>query len=837
MTNPSQNLIQVLRQMPRRLFGRGAAVGPVVALLGAGLAVAIPAAGCGSSAEDDANNTCVSTRDEFTQSMYPILQQNCLGCHGPGGTADAAGAKFKLVRETYPDFVSANVSSMREYAKLESEGKALLLRKPLGDSNHGGGAILKEDSPEYKKLVTFVNELKTGQDRFCAEGDPLGAQSLSFRQTYRKAAIILGGKVPTDAELATINSEADLDNAVIELTKTEPFYDRLRDFWNDGLLTDRGINVNRIAQMYGAECMYWEQDTDKCPAYQGAGELRQYASRALTEEPLRYIEYVVRNNLPFSDIVAGNYIVANPFSAAAYNLKHDLPPSPENYNAWKKMEFAPVQTYEVGYGENAKKVSYKTPVAGVLSSPSFLTRWETTPTNKSRKRARIVLKNFLATDIFKFAQRPVDSTQLTSIQNPTSNSQECKVCHAVVDPIAGGFRGFDEDDMIRYDGEDKWHDDMVPPGYQTAQMPQPAYAVAVSWLGNQIPTDQRFGIAVAQTMYRGIVGDEVLAFPDDKAAPDYNDRVKAFNLQNDWLLSVGQKFAVAKFDLRVVVAEIVKSPYFRAASGDPKKDGLHGGLGQGRLLTPEILALKYQAATGLRYFNFEAVRNNPLRKADGYRTNDVVDDEDWRILLGGIDSGDVTKRSDTTTPVMLATNQFMAASVACRVTSFEFTKPAAERRMLGAVELNTVPFAPRATANLPLVANPEAEPKIRAAIKNLHWRFFGEDLDVNSAEVTRTFNLFIDVWKDLENGVASKVKGASKGLPGRCHANVNYDAEPVFGKNDQNQTTVSYPRLKARPDGAEYVTGMVLQNDENFTVRAWQAVLTYMMSDYRFTHE
>ena len=30
---------------------------------------------------------------------------------------------------------------------------------------------------------------------------------------------------------------------------------------------------------------------------------------------------------------------------------------------------------------------------------------------------------------------------------------------------------------------------------------------------------------------------------------------------------------------------------------------------------------------------------------------------------------------------------------------------------------------------------------------------------------------------------------------------------------------------------------MKLDRDENFTVRSWQAVMTYLLTDYRFTHE
>ena len=83
--------------------------------------------------------------------------------------------------------------------------------------------------------------------------------------------------------------------------------------------------------------------------------------------------------------------------------------------------------------DDGKAKTTGVPVAGVLTTPAFLTRWETTRTNRGRKRARIVLENFLTTDILKFAQRPVDSTALTSVQNPA----QCTVCVTpLLDPIA-----------------------------------------------------------------------------------------------------------------------------------------------------------------------------------------------------------------------------------------------------------------------------------------------------------------------------------------------------------------------------------------------------------------
>ncbi|MBX3260848.1 MAG: DUF1592 domain-containing protein [Labilithrix sp.] len=818
-----------MRRTSQQISGRHA-----VSLCALVLGSALGGAGCGEEDEGVASGAaCTSTREYFTTQIYGKAMQACIGCHSPGGIAETKGAKFKIFRETWPDFVSANLDSMRDYAKLEIDDVPVLLRKPLGERDHGGGAVLKEDSEDFKLLRGFVQELRRGEERKCDAEGQLGVQMLGNRATARKAAITLAGRYPTDEELASAATDQGLAEFVLKLTNEELFYDRLREIWNDALLTERGVDAGVESAYNNAPWLH----NDRYPQY--TSDTRNWTSASVTEEPMRYIEFVVRNNLPFSDVVNGNYVVANPFLAAMYGLPHDAPLIPESFLDWRRIDFSPVQNRE----EDGAAKTTGMPVAGVLSTPAFLTRWETTPTNRGRKRARIVLKNFLATDIFKFATRPVDSTALTSIQNPTLNSAMCSVCHSVIDPIAGGFRGFGENQLLRFNADDNWHDEMLPPGINGADMPPESYGNALMWLGAQVAKDRRFGISVAQVMYRGIVGDDPIAFPQDKDAPDYADRVRAYNIQNDWFVKLGDDFAAGtegatppKYDLRRLVVAIVDSAYFRAESGDGTKDALHDGLGQGRILSPEMLGRKYRATTGLYYFGGEAASKNERRAKDGFLRSDLVEDRDWRLVYGGIDSGDVTKRTETMSPIMIATSQYTGAIVACRATSYDFTKPTAERRLFRTVELTTTPFT-RANKDQPLVAVPDAEKKIRDTIVHLFFRLLGETVDPRSEEVDAVYGLFVDVWRDLEEfEVNNPNKGGQNLTNGRCVAENDWDKGVRFETRDGRLQAV-FERLRDRPDDAAYEPGMRLARDENFTIRSWQAVMTYLLTDYRFTHE
>jgi hypothetical protein len=84
------------------------------------------------------------------------------------------------------------------------------------------------------------------------------------------------------------------------------------------------------------------------------------------------------------------------------------------------------------------------PHTGVLTDFAFLARYPTTATNRNRARARWVLYHFLGIDVEKSSQRPTDEAALTDKNNPTMNNPNCTVCHALLDPVAGAFQNWGE---------------------------------------------------------------------------------------------------------------------------------------------------------------------------------------------------------------------------------------------------------------------------------------------------------------------------------------------------------------------------------------------------------
>lgn len=153
----------------------------------------------------------------------------------------------------------------------------------------------------------------------------------------------------------------------------------------------------------------------------------------------------------------------------------------------------------------------------------------------------------------------------------------------------------------------------------------------------------------------------------------------------------------------------------------------------------------------------------------------------YMLLYGGIDSVDITERTTTPTGVMAAIQDRLAYQISCEVTAADFAKAPASRALFPQVAIADTP--PGATEN------------IRNNIQYLHKRILGEELALDDPQITRAFDLF----------VAARSVSTTGALVSEC----------AGGLAAQDPIRV----------------------DANGTVRAWQAVLAYLLSDFRFYFE
>ena len=161
-------------------------------------------------------------------------------------------------------------------------------------------------------------------------------------------------------------------------------------------------------------------------------------------------------------------------------------------------------------------------------------------------------------------------------------------------------------------------------------------------------------------------------------------------------------------------------------------------------------------------------------------------DEQLAMLYGGIDSKEVTERATDPSGAMGAIQRILANDVACKQTALDFSRKPSERILFPEIEPDVLPGS-----------SPEADDQIRQTISHLHERVLGRHDGPDSPEVDRTYRLFADIVAD-----AAQRKGI----------------EPV-------------ENYSCRRDLAHPVP------DPKYTVRAWRAVITYLLRRPEFLYE
>ncbi|HEX2730631.1 MAG TPA: DUF1588 domain-containing protein [Polyangiaceae bacterium] len=757
--------------------------GPTVVTLpdGGTEVVAQPAADGGVTLAPAGADGCLSNREFLATEAWPkVLGGVCSSCHGPGGTAVVQGAKFTLEPSAYPGFIDVNLQAVATNAELEVDGKSVLLLKPLGEREHGGGAVLAKDSEGYRILTELVERVKAGEkcpdDTAIAHFDDV--QLLDPAGTFRKAALTLAGRLPTANEVSALRDggEQALPAAIEGLFTEAGFHDRLIEMFNDQWLTDRYLD-DGTGLLNGDEFPNIQDYYDNLPDDQ-----KYQARRSVAREPLELMAHVVLNDRPFTEIVTADYTVLNPFTAVVYN-NGEL----AFKNEYDANEYQEGRIYAVE--DDGKLLAF--PHAGILSSPMFLNRYPTSRTNLNRHRARIVLRELLATDILKVANRPIDPTKAVTFANPTREEESCKMCHVIIDPIAGTFQHWDDNDYERIRLDEPWHDELFPPGIGDEKLTaaEAESGNGLPWLGSHIAADPRFPISVVQNLYRSLIGEEPMAFPADPSDGSY----AAWEAQQATLRAIAQAFVEDNFNFKTAVLQVVLSPYFRAANTDATSSARLAQLaavGTGRLLTPELLDRKITQVFGFSW---------------NYGGDRTALSDDFKILYGGIDSETVTERLSTPNGMMSAISWRMATEMACHGTALDFAQAASDRRLFPNVETSTVPEDEIAQAI------PENVAKIQQNLAYLYERMLGETLDPESSEGKRIYDLFLTTWRE----------GRAKLASTEVQRDLNWECQ-----------------YRRKPGADEDLPdAQMLTQDDNYVIRSWMAVITYLLSDYRFLYD
>ena len=325
----------------------------------------------------------------------PVLQGNCFGCHNPNG--EAKHSSLVLVPDDQEGYLEVNFNTVRNVARIEVDGKPLILRKPTMDGlAHEGGKKLQEDSEDYELLAELAELMKAPvhcEDPNDIEAYFDGVVEHDPVETLRKATFLLGSRFPTPEEIDAVESggiEA-MDQVLDAVMQEDAFYTRVKEIYNDKLHTNSYLPGDTALAALDPE-RYPEANT----FYGMDMTVRNSANDAVAREPLHIIENVLRKGAPFTEIVLGNYTMINPFSAQAYGLDPNAvgfvdPTDPDEFIEYNFEDI---------------------PQAGIVTTPVYLNKYPNTDTNRNRARSRFLFEFFGGEDVQRLAARPIDITQV-----------------------------------------------------------------------------------------------------------------------------------------------------------------------------------------------------------------------------------------------------------------------------------------------------------------------------------------------------------------------------------------------------------------------------------------
>ena len=722
----------------------------------------------------------------------------CLKCHKPGGDAEETRFVLKdLTRLQEADRAAAlrnNRDAFVRMARMKEGEESLILLKVTGELDHGGREVLKRDSTGYRLLTEFVQRANasSSDDPVDPAVDPNeppffdGVAMLDNRRLLRRATLSLAGRLPTDEELAAVTTGGleSVSKTLDSILKEDAFYERLREGFNDIFLT-LGIDGNPDATVLSYEhfektrLWYQKHDLshikDETERRKAGYKLANDYRAALLGEPMKLIEHIVRNNRPFTEIVTADYIMVSPYTARGYGVFDELK---DRFNdPDDPFEYIPVKLKAlVGRNrrEDQKSATGFYPHAGLLSTFQYLSRYPTTETNRNRLRVRMYYQHFLGIDVLELAARGSDAAAATAkFEIPTMQASECVVCHKTIDPVAGLF-------------QDYWRFEPNFAIYGKRKEGWFTDMFTAGFEGEDLPDDERW---------------RALQWLGERTAKD--PRFAVAMTEHGYYILTGRRPLLPPKDLDDPLYNVKQRAYqtlrrqtetiacrfsdsgfnFKdvikewVVSDFYRADGLVTSLtAPHRAAELDDVGVVLMLSPEQLERRITAVFGRPWGQLNGQTA----------MLYGGIDSKEVTERAADPSGAMGAIQRTLSNDVACRNVAYDFSLPAADRVLFPRIEPDIRPGI-----------SPENDEQIRQAIVHLHHRVLGRDDEPDSREVDRSFALFAGIVVD-----ASARKGVDQREVWSCRQGLE---SPV--------------------------------PDPHYTVRAWRAVVTYLLRQEEFIYE
>lgn len=754
---------------------------------------------CAGAQETKPYNGPACTRvldDYFVKEVWPkVGAALCVQCHVKGG--DAEDSKFllqdprKLQGHAQEDALLYNRDAFAKIASVKHKDESRLLVKVTGGLKHGGADILKPGSKGYLILQEFVRRVNTPPStspRPSIDEKNLppffaGVTMLDPKQLLRRVTLSLAGRLPSDTERSLVaqNGLPALTAVLDNLMKEDGFYHRLREGFNDIFLTV-GIDGNPEATV-----LSYEHFT-KTRLWTAKHDLSQIADPKARQQARYKLDADYRKALLGEPMKLIEHIVRNdrPFTeivTADYIMV--TPYSARGYGNFDEVkskfknpedpfEFIPVKLKAL---TGRSKATNQESATGFYPHAGMLSTFQYLrryPTTETNR-------NRLRARMYYQHFLGVDALDLAArVSDAAAVSAKYKIptmqaseC-VICHKVIDPVAGLFQD---YYSFEGVY-------GRRKGGWYDDMFAAGLE--GEKLPPEDRW---------------RALQWLGERTAKD--PRFAVAMVEHVYYLLSGRKVLLAPKDLEDPLYIARRRAYqeqrreVEAIADRFVKSGFNL-----KGVVKDWVKSDFYRANGIA-----TALDNPQRRAElddigvvrmlapeqVERKVGAIFGQPWgklrdqlAILYGGIDSKEVTERATDPSGAMGAIQRILANDVACKHTLRDFSLKASERRLFPGIEPSVLPGA-----------SADADAQIRRAIVHLHELILGRFDGIDSKEVSRTFELFAGIVAD-----ARQQKGIENRESYNCRSSV--------------------------PDAP---------NDPHYTIRAWRAVVTYLLRRPEFLYE
>jgi hypothetical protein len=719
--------------------------------------------------------------------------RKCLTCHKPGGEAEQSKFVLKDPRKVEgaerDEAMKHNRAAFAKMASAKEKDQSRLLLKVVGKLDHGGKDVLTADSAEYRVLADFVRRVTTPVDPKTIALDPKalpffeGVVMLDDRRLLRRVTLQLAGRLPTEAELAAVAKDGRkaLPAILDAVMKEDAFFDRLREGFNDIFLTlgvDGNPDQTVLSYEHFEKSRHWYQKFDL--SHIKDENERRRAGYKLADEYRKALlgeSMKLVEHIVRTDRPFTEIVTADYIMVSPYTARgYGIFEQVKDKfkNAEDPFEYVPVKLKALT-GRN--KDQNQESATGFYPHAGLLSTFQYLTRYPTTETNRNRLRARMYYQHFLGVDVLELAARVTDAAAATAKypipTMQAAECVVCHKTL----------DPVAGLFQDYWRfADLGVYGKRKGGWFKDMFGAGFE--GEDLPPAERW---------------RSLQWLGERTAKD--PRFAVAMTEHVYYILTGRKVLLPPKDIDDPLypgrarAYLEQRRVVETVAAKFAKDGFNL-----KTVFKEWVASDFYRADGLA-----TAAKDPKRRAElddvgivrmlapeqVERKVTAVFGERWgrlngelATLYGGIDSKEVTDRATDPSGAMGSIQRILANDVACKNVARDFARPAKERRLFPGIEPDVLPGA-----------SPDADKKIRAAIVHLHERILGRYDAPDSAEVDRTFKLFA--------GIVADAKG---------------------------QKVEKREAYACRQGGA-------VTDDPQYTIRAWRAVVTYLLRRSEFLYE